>query len=115
MGPTSVIIFNGEDDHEIGKDFFFQDAQIQDLSPTEIVGLYHSTSIYYDVIKDIADLIISGAVTNVNDKKVDKLYIRKVEDGLTFLEGMVNDMFGEEAADLIFKQAQKSIEEEKSN
>jgi len=115
MKHKHVIIFNGEDDHEIKKDFFFQDPQIQDLSPTEIVGLFHSTSIYYDVLKDMSDLIISGVVKNVNDKKVDESYIRKVEDGLSFLEGMINDMFGEEAAVMIFKQAQKSIEEEKSN
>ena len=45
INRSSVVIFNGEEDHEIGKDFFFQDPQIEDLSPTEIVSLYHSCCI----------------------------------------------------------------------
>ena len=113
MKTKHVVIFNGEEDHEIGKDFFFQDPQIEDLSPTEIVSLYRSTSVYYDVIKDMSDLIISGVVKAVNDKKVDESYILKVEEGLGFLEGMVNDTFGKEAAAMIFKQAQDTIEDSK--
>ena len=113
MKTKHVVIFNGEEDHEIGKDFFFQDPQIEDLSPTEIVSLYHSTSVYYDVIKDMSDLIISGVVKAVNDKKVDESYILKVEEGLLFLEGMVKDTFGKEAAAMIFKQAQDTIEDSK--
>tara|TARA_B100000287_G_scaffold294992_1_gene278308 strand:+ start:1091 stop:1441 length:351 start_codon:yes stop_codon:yes gene_type:complete len=113
MNQSNVIIFNGESDHEIGKDFFFQDPQIQDLSPTEIVEIYHSTSVYYDVLKDIGNLIIAGVVKHVNDTKVDESYILKVEEGLSLLELMVNDTFGKEAAAMIFKQAQDTIEDSK--
>jgi len=115
MKTNNVVIFNGEDDHEISKSFFFQDPQIEDLSPTEIVSLYHSTSVYYDVIKDMSDLIIAGVVKAVNDKKIDKEYILKVEEGLGFLEVMVNDTFGEAAAAMIFKQAQTTIDDSKKH
>ncbi len=111
MGPISVIIFNGEKDHEIEKSFFFQDPQIKDLSPTEIVEIYHSTSVYYDVLKDIGHLILEGVVKHVNDTKVDEDYIRKVEEGLCFLELMITDMFGEDSAKAIFKQAEEVIKE----
>jgi hypothetical protein len=115
MKEQCVIIFNGEKDYEIKKDLFFQDPTIQDLSPTEVVGLYHSTAVYYDVLKEISNLIISGVVKHVNDTKVDEEYVKKVEEGLGFLELMVNDIFGEDVASQILEQAQISIDKNKDH
>tara|TARA_Y100000034_G_C6521665_1_gene224531 strand:- start:103 stop:444 length:342 start_codon:yes stop_codon:yes gene_type:complete len=110
---NNVIIFDGERDVEIGKKYFFQDPNIEGLDAPAIVNVYQSTAVYYDLLKELENLILSGVVSNVNEKQVDEKYIKQVEDGLMILETMVNDLFGETAAQVIIDQTADSIIKER--
>jgi hypothetical protein len=107
----SVIIFDGEEDHEIGTEFFFQNPLIEGLKPTDVVSMYQSTAVFTSVIRDIQNLIESNAVISVNDRKTDPGYVKKVEDGLYILEGMLMDLFGDDAGNKIIESTNKNIDE----
>ncbi len=107
----SVIIFDGEEDYEIGTKFFFQNPMIEGRKPSEIVSLYQSTAVFTSVVRDIQNLIESKTVISVNDKKTDPEYIKKVEDGLYILEGMLMDLFGDDTGQEIIESTNTSIDE----
>lgn len=107
----SVIVFDGTNDHEISLEFFFQNPLIDRLKPSEVVGLYQSTAVFTSIVRDIKHLINSNVVTSVNDGKVDPSYVKKVEDGLYILEGMLMDLFGDDTGNKIIESTNNSIDE----
>lgn len=109
MNKDNVIIFDGEKDVKIGKRYFFQDPNIEGLDSPDVVNMYQATAVYYDLLKELENLIIDDVVKSVNENKVDKDYIKQVEEGLGILEIMVSDLFGKDAAKIIIEQTADSI------
>lgn len=107
-----VIIFDGENDHEIGQEYFFQDELINSLTPNKTVEMYQSTAVFLEVLLDIEHLIEAGVIKNVNDKAVSPAYVTMVKEGLSNLEGMLDDLFGEETAGLIKEKTRQDIDTE---
>lgn len=107
-----VVIFDGENDHTIGQEFFFQDPLIESLNPNKTVEMYQSTAVFLEVLLDIEDLIKAGVIKNVNDKAVDADYVVQVKEGLENLSLMLNDLFGEETAALIIEKTKQDINQE---
>jgi hypothetical protein len=104
-----VIIFNGEEDLHVELANFFQDPAIENLTPAQVVEHYQSTTVFHHTLLDLKDLIQSGVVKNVNDKKVDLDYVLRVNRGMLILEDMVKDLFGDEAGDQIIKQTKETL------
>jgi len=107
----SVIIFDGEEDHEISLKYFFQDPKIEKLKPDQVVEMYQSTAVFTSIIREMDNLISSGIVKNINESKTDAQYAKKVEDGLYILEGMIMDLFGKSAGLRIINGTNKEIDE----
>jgi hypothetical protein len=108
---NTAIIFDGEEDHEIGLSYFFQHPLIESAKPSEVVQLYQSTAVFASVVRDMRDLIEHGTVSAVNDKKIGPEYLKQIEDGLYILEGMLMDLFGNESAIKIINDTNSKIDE----
>lgn len=107
----TVVIFDGSQEHEIGTQYFFQHPVIERLRPSQVVEMYQSTAVFANVMEDIGDCIKTGSVTQVNETKTGPEYLDKVRDGLYILEGMLMDLFGDEAGRQIIESTNKSINE----
>lgn len=107
----TAIVFDGEEDHEIGLSYFFQHPLIESAKPADVVKMYQSTAVFASIIRDMQDLIDYGTVSAVNDKKIGPDYLRQVEDGLYILEGMLMDLFGNDSAMSIINETNSKINE----
>lgn len=107
----TVIIFDGSEEHEIGTQYFFQHPVIDRLRPSQAVEMYQSTAVFANVMEDVGELIKRGLITQVNETKTGPEYLEKVRDGLYILEGMLMDLFGDEAGRQIIESTNRSINE----
>jgi hypothetical protein len=107
----TVIIFDGEEDHEIGLSYFYQNPLIESANPDQIVEYYISTTILAEVVRDIVPLIKEGTVKTINDKAIGLDYLKKVESGVSILETMLEDLFGKESAQYIIETTKSKTDE----
>lgn len=107
----TAIIFDGEEDHEIGLSYFYQNPLIESASPDQIVEYYISTLVLAGVVKDIVPLIKEGTVRTINDKSIGPDYLKKIENGLSILETMLEDLFGKDSAQYIIETTKSKIDE----
>lgn len=108
---NTVIIFDGEEDHEIGLSYFYQNPLIESANPDQIVDYYISTTILAGVVRDIVPLIKEGTVRTINDKTIGLDYLEKVENGVSILETMLEDLFGKESAQYIIETTKSKTDE----
>ena len=107
-----VVVFNGEDILHINLDYFFQDPNIEHLKPKQMVEMYQSTAVFANLLDDMGELIKCGAVKSINDKYMDPDFVEKTKQGLFILEGMLMDVFGDDAGNQIINQTNDSINEQ---
>lgn len=87
-----AIIFDGDVEHLLNVDTFFQDPLIESLTIKGVIALYEQNKMFEYVIKDInespeiMEKLIEGAIT---DEK-----INSVVKANELLEVMLNDMGG---------------------
>lgn len=92
----TAIIFDGENDHEIGTEYFFQHPLIRDLNKEQVKELYISTATYENVL----------AI-----EYCDSPSHEKVKTGLAIMEQMVIDMWGNVKGNSIIQVTNKFIHE----
>lgn len=102
-----VTLFNGEDLLHVDLKYFFQDPNIEKLKPEQVVELYQTSAIYISVMDRMS-------AESKGDSVVDPDIQAQSKHGLTILEGMVKDLYGDESANLIFKLTDKLIKSEGS-
>lgn len=108
-----VIIFNDNEAMEIGAEYFFQHPSIKDLSDKEVISLLQSTKVYQSVIVDIRSTNPSDDIFD-QDKLTNK-YLNQVSSGVSILEGMVNDLLGEEIGNAVISKIEDNISEDKED
>lgn len=111
MKNQNVIVFNGEDIIPINLDYFFQDTRIKELKPVQIVELYQSTAVFANLLDDMKDLIRGGAVKSINEEYLKPGFIEAAYQGLYILEGMVMDLFGDQAGMSIINATNQDIQD----
>jgi ABC-type iron transport system FetAB ATPase subunit len=105
----TLIIFDGEQDHEIGLAYFYQNPLIESATRDQIVDYYVSTAVFAQVINDSSDLIRNNIINAINDKAIGPDYIKKVERGVSILEKMLEDLFGKDSAQDIINLTRETI------
>ena len=102
-----VIIFDGENTHEIGASYFFQHPKIKDLNKEQAKLLYMATASFeYTLAKGHTD---NPELVNVEYRDPEVLV--KVRGGLSILEQMVRDMYGDLIGTAIIIKTKKLINE----
>lgn len=85
----TIIIFDGNLVHEIKKEYFFQDHRINNLNKYQVKSILDKTKIYLRVLNEM----IYEDYNNLIDEAKDDSYIKRVKDGLSYLDIMIFDMF----------------------
>ena len=106
-----AIIFDGEDAHDIGIDYFFQHPVIERISKKDIVHYYKATAIYRDTLK----LVIKA--TRVNESTTESIkeqisMLNRVIKGQELLKTMMRDLIGEETCASVVVLVEELIKED---
>jgi hypothetical protein len=111
MKNQNVIVFDGEEIIPVNLEYFFQDPKIEGLNPTQVVELYQSTAVFSNLVSDMKDLIQIGAIKSINDEYLKPDFIQATQQGLYILEGMVMDLFGDQAGMSIINATNQDIQD----
>lgn len=104
---STVIIFDGEKEREIGVRYFFQSKYIENLTSDQVREIYQASAVYVEAIKSLHGL---GDTTEFS-----LVTLHKATRGLQILEQMVIDTHGEELGSIIINQAEEAIALEITN
>jgi hypothetical protein len=101
-----VIIFDGDNSHEIGAPYFFQHKKIRDLSKERVKEIYTSTLIYVKVLTDVKNKSIQGPIVKMVSSGETLI---KAERGLSILRQMVIDMWGDKIGTAIVEPLKTKV------
>lgn len=100
-----AIIFDGDREHIIDVDFFYQHLLISDKSRLEILNLYECNKIYELTATHVRDQGLMDLIpAAVNDSM-----ISSVVKGNSLLTGMIIDMNGEVLGNALIKQIDSNL------
>jgi hypothetical protein len=87
-----VRIFDGEDAHDIGIEYFFQNPVIGRINKGNVIHYYQATWIYKHTLKDVIDVIDPSKVDEIR-KMISRL--SATSKGLHMIRQMVLDLIGD--------------------
>lgn len=105
-----VIIFDGEEDHSINPDYFFQHPVVEGITEKNIAQYYKATAIFKDTVKEV--LKSTDIVTDFEETRRLIEIQSKTGRGLHLLTVMIQDLLGKEMADTVIQLIETVIKEE---
>jgi hypothetical protein len=101
-----LTIFNGEDPILLDR------ADLEKYRPTELVELFETTAVYRDLINDFIDQGTASGIS-FGGRKLNSKFILQVEQGFIGLYERMEEIFGQDAAALIWAKVANAINLEK--
>ena len=109
-----VIIFDGEQSHDIGIEYFFQHPVIERIGKSDIVHYYKATAIFRDTLKQV----IKAHKVNESTTESIKHYmnmLNQVTGGENMLRIMLKDLVGDEVGSTVILLVEQLIKEDNEN
>ena len=112
ISMRKVIVFTGDDDIEIGLDYFFQHEAIKSLSPEGIFTLWQSTRVYEQTLKLTIELDNKGTIDLKTGQAIEPDYLDNLIKGREILEQAVRDLWPKDVAEYLMNEVEKLIKDE---
>jgi len=100
----NVIIFDGDAIRTIDLDYFFQDKFIEDLDLEGVGEALVNNLVFNEAMDDIKDDV------ELNEDARNPEFRKKVNAGSNILKGMIMDMAGDKAGEIIINKIQNDLE-----
>jgi hypothetical protein len=104
-----VRIFDGEDAHDIGIEYFFQNPVIERIHKGNVIHYYKATWIYKHTLKDVIEVMDSSETGEIR-KMIAQL--SATSKGLHMLRQMVLDLLGDQEGEATIAILEEMIKDE---
>ena len=106
----TVRIFDGEETHDIGIEYFFQNPVVESINKHNVAHYYKATLIYKLTLRDVINMVGIDTDHSVVKSRIKEL--SQVGKGLHMIKIMIHDILGDKTAASVIEVIENIINQE---